>query len=145
MDHGISSGTTYATGVEAIFISAPRRFEWCNFQGKATRTDGTTTKNVKHLKFSVPKDFGPQNLIRSELRNERRSDLISAPRQFEWFNFQSKATRTDGTTAENAKHLEFYVPKGFGPQNLIRSELRNERGSDLHLRATAVRMVQFSG
>ena len=64
--------------------------------------------------------------------------FISAPRQFDWFNFQGKATRTDGTTAEN---LEFYVPKGFGPQDLIRSELRNERGSVLHLRATAVRMV----
>ena len=67
--------------------------------------------------------------------------VISAPRQFEWFNFQGKVTRTDGTTAKNVKRLEFYVPKGFGPQNLIRSELRNERGSDLHLRATAVRMV----
>ena len=29
----------------------------------------------------------------------------------------------------------------FGPPYLIRNELRNERGSDLHLRATAVRMV----
>ena len=67
--------------------------------------------------------------------------VISAPRRFEWFNFQGKATRTDGTTAEHAKHLEFYVPKDFGPQNLIRSELRNKRGCDLHLRATAVRMV----
>ena len=71
--------------------------------------------------------------------------IFIALRQFEWFNFQGKATRTDGTTAENVKHLEVYVPKGFGPQNLIRSELRNERGSDLYLRATAVRMVQFSG
>ena len=69
--------------------------------------------------------------------------VISAPRRFEWFNFQGKATRTDGTTAENAKHLEFYVPKDFGPQNLIRSELRNERGSDLHLRTAAVRMVSI--
>ena len=67
--------------------------------------------------------------------------FISAPRRFEWFDFQGKATRTDGTTAENAKHLVFYVPKDFGPQNLIRSELRNERGSDLHLRTVAVRMV----
>ena len=71
--------------------------------------------------------------------------FISAPRQFEWFNFQGKVTRTDGTTAENVRQLEFYVPKGLGPQNLIWSELRNERESDLHLRATAVRMVQFSG
>ena len=69
--------------------------------------------------------------------------FIPAPRQFEWFNFQGKATRTEGTTAENVKHLEFYVPPDFGPQNLIQSELRNERGSDRHLRATAVRMVQF--
>ena len=67
--------------------------------------------------------------------------FIAAPRRVGWFNFQGKPTRTDGTTAENVEHLEFYVPKGFGPQNLIRSELRNERGSDLHLRATAVRMV----
>ena len=57
------------------------------------------------------------------------------------YNFKGKATRTDGATAENVNHLEFYVPKGFGPQNLIRSELRNERGSDLHLRTTAVRLV----
>ena len=64
-----------------------------------------------------------------------------APRQFEWVNFQGKATRIEGATAENVKHLEFYVPKVFGPQYLIRSELRNERGSDLHLRTTAVRMV----
>ena len=85
LDHRISSGPSYATSVEAIFISALRRLEW--------------------------------------------------------FNFQGKATRTDGTTAENVKHLEFYVPKGFGPQNLIQSELRNERGSDLHFRATVVRMV----
>ena len=127
--------------VEAIFISAPRRFEWFRFQGKATRTDGTTAENVKHLEFYVPKNFEPQNLIRSELHNERGSDLHLPPRQFEWFNFQGKVTRPDGTTAENVKHLEFYVPKGFGPQNLIRSELRNERGSDLHLRVTAVRMV----
>ena len=67
--------------------------------------------------------------------------FISAPRRFEWFYFQGKATRIDGATAENVKHLEVYVPKGFGPQNLIRSELRNERGSDLYLRTTAVRMV----
>ena len=67
--------------------------------------------------------------------------FISAPRRFEWFNFQGKVTRTDGTTAENVMHLEFYVPKGFGTQNLIRSELRNEHGSELHLRTTAVRMV----
>ena len=67
--------------------------------------------------------------------------LISAPRRFEWFNFQGKTTRTDGTTAENVKHLEFYVPKGIGPQNLIWSELRNERGSDLHLRTSMVGMV----
>ena len=67
--------------------------------------------------------------------------FISAPRWFELFNFQGKATRTDGTTAENVKHIEFYVPKGFGPQNLILPELRNKRGSDLHLRATVVRMV----
>ena len=127
--------------MEAIFISAPRQFEWFNFQGKATRTDGTTDENVKHLEFSVPKGFGPQNLIRSELRNKRGSDYISAPRRFEWFHFQSKATRTDGATARNVKHLEFYVPKGFGPQNLIQSELRNERGSDLHLRTTTLRMV----
>ena len=71
--------------------------------------------------------------------------FISAPRWFEWFKFQGKATRTDGTTAENVKHLEFYVPKGFGPQNLIRYEFCNERGSDLHLRTTAVPMVLFSG
>ena len=71
--------------------------------------------------------------------------FISAPRRIEWFNFQGKATRTDGTTDENMKHLEFSVPKGIGPQNLIRSELRNGRGSDLHLRTAAVRMVQFSG
>ena len=67
--------------------------------------------------------------------------FISAPRQFEWFNFQGKATRTDGTTATNVKHLEFYVPTGFGPQNLIQSELHNGRGSDLHLRTTAVQMI----
>ena len=65
--------------------------------------------------------------------------FISAPRWLEWFHFQGKATRIDGATAENVKHLD--VPKGFGPQNLIRSELRNERGSDLHLRTAAVRMV----
>ena len=127
--------------MEAIFISAPRRFEWFYFQGKATRTDGTTAENVKHLEFYVPKGFGPQNLIWSELRNERGSDLHLRTTVVRMFNFQGKATRTDGTTAEDVKHLEFYVPKGFGPQNLIRSELRNERGSDLHLRATAVRMV----
>ena len=67
--------------------------------------------------------------------------FISAQRRFEWLNFQGRATRTDGTTAEIVKHLGFYVPTGFGPQNLIRAELRNERGSDLHLRATVVRMV----
>ena len=70
--------------------------------------------------------------------------FISAPQRFEWFYFQGKATRTDGTTAENVKHLEVFVPKGFGPHNLILSELRNERGSDLHLRTTAVRMIPFS-
>ena len=79
--------------------------------------------------------FGPSYAMGAE------AIFISAPRRFEWFNFLGKATRIDGTTAGNVKHLEFYVPKGFGPQNLIRSELRNERGSDLHLRATAVRMV----
>ena len=131
--------------VEAILISAPRRFEWFNFQGKMTRTDGTTAENVKHFEFYVPKGFGRQNWIRSELRNEREAIFISAPQQFEWFNFQGKATRTDGTTTENVNHLEFYVPKGFGPQNLIRYELCNERGSDLHLCTTEVRMVPFSG
>ena len=63
--------------------------------------------------------------------------FTSAPRPYEWFSFQGKATRTDGTTAEKVKHLEFYAPKGFGPQNLIRSEVRNVRGSDLHLPAKA--------
>ena len=71
--------------------------------------------------------------------------FISAPRQFEWFNFQGNATVIDGATAENVKHLERSVPAGFGPQNLIRSELRNRRGSNLHLRTTAVRMILFSG
>ena len=103
--------------VEAIFIPAPRRFEWFIFQGKATRTDGTTAENVKHLEFYEPKGFGPQHLIRSELRNGAEAIFISAPRWFEWFIFQGKATRTGGTTAENAKHLEFYVKRGFGPQN----------------------------
>ena len=99
--------------MEAIFISAPRQFEWFNFQGKATRTDGTTAETAKHLEFYVPNGFGPQNLIRSKLRNERGSDLHLRPRQFEWFNFQGKVTRTDGTTAKNVKRLEFYEPKGF--------------------------------
>ena len=67
--------------------------------------------------------------------------FMSASRWFEWLNFQVKAIRIDGATAENVKHLEFYVPKGFGPLSLIWSELRNERGSDLYLRTTAVRMV----
>ena len=67
--------------------------------------------------------------------------IISAQRWLKRVNFHGKATKTDGATAENVKHLEFYVPKGFGPQNLIRSEVRNERGSDLHLRTMAVRMV----
>ena len=97
-------------GVEVIFISAPSRFEWFNFQGKATRIDGATAENVKHLEFSVPTGFGPQNLIRSKLRNELEAIFISAPSQFEWFNFQGKATRTNGTTAENMKHLECSVP-----------------------------------
>ena len=69
--------------------------------------------------------------------------IISAPRHFECFIFQGKATRIDGATAEIVKHLEFSLPKGLGPQNLIRSELRNKRGSDLHLRTTVVRMVLF--
>ena len=111
------------------------------FQGKATRTDGTTAENVKHLEFYVPTCFGPQNLIWSELHNERGSDLHLRTTVVRMVYFQGKATRTNGTTAENMKHLEFYVPKAFGPQNLIRSELRNERGSDLHLRTAAVRMV----
>ena len=128
-------------GLEAIFISAPQWFEWFNFQVKSTRIDGATAENVKHLEFYVPKGFGPQNLIWFELRNGCGAIFISAPRQFEWFYFQGKATRIDGATAENVKHLEFYVPKGFGPQNLIQFELCNERGSDLHLRTTAVRMV----
>ena len=64
--------------------------------------------------------------------------IISAPWRYEWFNLQGKATRTDGATAENVKQLEFSVPTGLGPQNLIRSELRNGRGSDLHLCTTAV-------
>ena len=51
--------------------------------------------------------------------------FISAQRRFEWFNFQGKATRIDGARVENVMQFEFYVPKGFGPQNLIRSELRN--------------------
>ena len=127
--------------MEAIFISAPRQFEWFNFQGKATRTDGATAENVKHLEFYVPKGFGPQNLIRSELRNVRGRNLHRRTSAGRMVYFQGKPTRTDGTTAENMKHLEFSVPKGFGPQNLIRSELRNERGSDLHLLTTAVRMV----
>ena len=67
--------------------------------------------------------------------------FISAPRRFEWFNFQGKVTRIDGATTENVKHLDRYVPTGFGQQNLMQSEIRNERESDLHLRATAVRMV----
>ena len=67
--------------------------------------------------------------------------FIAASRVCEWFNFQGKAMRIDGATAENVKHLERSVPTGFGPHNLIWSELRNERGSDLHLRATAMRMV----
>ena len=67
--------------------------------------------------------------------------FISAPRQFEWLPFQGKATRIDGATAENVKHLEFYVPTGFGQQNMLRSELRNGRGSDIHLRTTAVQMI----
>ena len=71
--------------------------------------------------------------------------FIYAAQWFKWFNFQGKATRIDGATAENVKHLECSVPTGFGPQNLIWSELRNRRGSDLHLRTTVVRMVQFSG
>ena len=67
---------------------------------------------MKHLEFYVPKGFGPQNLIRSELRNESGSDLhLRATAVRMVFNFQGKATRTDGTTAENMKHLEFYVPK----------------------------------
>ena len=70
LDHRINFGLSYAMGAEAIFISAPGRFEWFNLQGKATGTDGTTAENVKHLEFYVPKGFGPQNLIRSELRNE---------------------------------------------------------------------------
>ena len=94
-----------------------------------------------HLKFFVPTGFGPQNLIQSELHNKRGSHLHLRTAAVRMVKFQGKATRTDGTTAENVKHLEFSVPKGFGPQNLIRSELRNERGSNLHLRATAVRMV----
>ena len=97
--------------VEAIFISAPRRFGWFIFQGKATRIDGSTAENVKHLEFPVPTGFRSQILIRSELRNGRGSDLISAPRRFEWINFQGKATRIEGAAAENVKHLEFYVPK----------------------------------
>ena len=64
------------------------------------------------------------------------ASFISAPRWLEWFYFQGKAKRIDGATAENVKHLEFYVPKGFGPQNLIWSELRNKHGSDLHLRGS---------
>ena len=99
---------------------------------------------MKHLEFYVPTGFGPQNLIRSKLHNERGSDLHLRTMAVQMI-YQGKATRTDGTTAENVKHLEFYVPKDFGPQNLIRSELRNERGSDLHLRTTAVQMVPFSG
>ena len=125
----------------SIFISAPRRFEWFNFQGKATRTDGTTAENVNHLEFYVPKGFGPHNLIQSELPNERGSDLHLRTAAVRMVHFQGKATRTDGTTAENVKHLEFYVPKGIEPQNLIRSELRNGCGSDLHFRTTVVRMV----
>ena len=130
-------------GVEAIFISAPRQLEWFNFQGKAIRTDGATAENVKHLERSVPTGFGPQNLIRYELRNRCGSDLhlrTSAVRMV-----QGKATRTNEATAENVKHMELSVPKGFGPHNLIWSQLRNERGSDLHLRTLAVRIVQFSG
>ena len=59
-------------GVEMIFTSAPRQFEWFNFQGNATKSDGKKAENVKHLEFSVPTGFGPQNLIQSELRNERK-------------------------------------------------------------------------
>ena len=99
------------------------------------RTEGATAENVKQLEFSVPTVFGSQYFFRSE------AIFISAPRQFEWFNFQGKATRTEGATAENVKQVELSVPTVFGPQNLIWSELRNERGSDLHLRTTAVRMV----
>ena len=76
--------------VEAILISAPRRFKWFNFQGKATRIDGATAENVKHLEFYVPKGFGPQNLIRFELRNGCGAIFISAPRQFEWYLFREK-------------------------------------------------------
>ena len=111
--------------VIAIFISAPRRFEWLNFQGKATRLNGATAENVKHLEFSVPTGFGPQNLIWSEVRNGRSSDLYLRARRFEWFNIHGKATRTDGATAENVKHLERSVPTVFGPQKLTRAELRN--------------------
>ena len=89
------------------------------------RTDGATAENMKHLKFSVPTGFGPSTHLGSS------NGLI----------FQGKATRTDGGTAANVKHLEFSVPTGFVPQNLILSELRNRCGSDLHLRASAVRMV----
>ena len=69
--------------------------------------------------------------------------FISAPRQFELFNFHGKAMRINGVTTENVMHLKFSVPTGFGQQNLIRSELRNEHGSNLHPRAMAVRMVQL--
>ena len=67
--------------------------------------------------------------------------FISAPRQFERIIFKGKATRTEGDTAENVQQLEFSVPTVFGAQYLIRSELRNGRRSDLHLRTTAVRMI----
>ena len=128
-------------GVEAIFISAHHHFEWFNF--KATRTDGATAENVKHLERSVPTGFGPQHLIRSELRNGRGSDLHLRTTAVEWLNFQGNATRTDGATVENVKQVEFSVPTAFVPQNLIRFELCNRRGSDLHLRASAVRKVFF--
>ena len=65
-------------GVEAIYISGPRWFEWFYFQGKATTTDGATAENLKHLECSAPTGLGPQNLmnlIQSELRSGRGIDL----------------------------------------------------------------------
>ena len=102
LDHRIC--LSYAMSVIAIFISAPRQFEWFNFHGKATRTDGATANNVKRLKFSVPHVLGHTGV---------KAIFISAPRWFELFNFQGKATRTDGTTAENVERLEFMHPQGL--------------------------------
>ena len=98
------------------------------------RIDGATAENVKQLEFSVPTVLDHRFDQFQSYAMSLKAIVISAPRQFERFNFRGKATITDVATGNNVEQLEFSVPIVFGPQNLIWTS-----ESDCHLRMMTVR------